>query len=199
MPQSEESLEPQALRQSSRLPSGEFITGKGGGMISRRIRQPLAAARKWGVSSMMPPKEGAECLTPQAVTTGTRKPSEAEVLSTQHVHQHESNTRFEAYIGVRKKKERLNSLLTHLYRRAGRHTEAAARIQEFLNSPHPKDYEATGLLSELQVLLKDGLSPEGYAARLRDIRARVDRLNAAMPLLALDASKRGSGRDAAEP
>lgn len=168
-------------------------------MISRRIRQPLVAARKWGVSSMMPPKGGAECLTPQAVTTGTRQTSEAEVISTHHGHQYEGNSRFEAYIHVRKMKERLNSLLTHLYRRAGRHTEAAARIQGFLNSPDPKDHKATGLLTELLVLLKDGLSPEGYAARLRDIRARVDRLNAAMLLLALDASKRGSGRDAAEP
>lgn len=165
-------------------------------MISRRIRQPLAAARKWGVSSIMPPKEDVECLTHQAVTTGTRQTSEAEVIST---HQYEGNSRFEAYIHVRKIKERLNSLLTHLYRRAGRHAEAAARIQEFLNSPDPKDHRATGLLTELLVLLKDGLSPEGYAARLRDIRARVDRLNAAMLLLALDASKRGSGRDAAEP
>ena len=159
--------------------------------VMTAIRRPKGAS---AVSAMMPPRPGAADAIREATTEkATNSTKGAQVEATEFGKLYTGNEQFVAYMKMRARKDRLNSLLTALYRLTGDNEGAAARIQEYLNSPDSDEPAGDGRVTELLALVTNGLNPENYANRLRGIRTRVEQLHYAMGCLALDVPKPPSG------
>jgi len=163
-------------------------------MSIKPAQQVMAALRRpkgtSALSAMMPPNPGAgDAIREDKAEKVAKSATAAQVEATEFGKLYTDNEQFAAYRAMRARKDRLNSLLTALYRLTGDNEGAAARIQEYLYSPESDEPAGYGQITELLALVKNGLSPEIYANRLRGIRVRVEQLNFAMGCLALNVPK----------
>lgn len=159
--------------------------------VMTALRRPKGTS---AISAMMPPKAGAADAIREDISEKAAKSTKGSpVEATEYGKLYTDNEQFAAYRTMRARKDRLNSLLSVLYRMTGDNEGAAARIQEYLDSPESDEPAGYGQITELLALVKNGLNPEIYANRLRGIRVRVEQLNFAMGCLALNVPKPPTG------